>query len=107
MREIEKEGPVSIVGDELHRLLCVPFCQGSMVDRPLDNLIVLHQRDVPILRLRSVEGGCPVPVVAWHGHSHIVRVRKSEPRVEALMDWQELWELAQVPLAHHASPVAD
>ena len=106
MCEIKEERRVLVLGDELNRFVGVSLGQRAMVYRPLDDSIILHQGHVPVLRLRRVVGGSLVALVARHSHSHVVRVRKAEPRVEALMHRQELRKLAQMPFPHHAGPVA-
>ena len=98
VREVEEEGPVLVLGDELHRALGIPRRQVRLLlrrDVGVNHLVALDERQGRIralLRLRVMR-------------PHVVGVRQAEVFVEAVPHREELRMMAEVPLARHAGRV--
>ena len=57
--KIDEEGLVRVFMHELAGLFRVPFRNRMLVGRPLDDVLISHQRDIPVFDLRIEKGGHP------------------------------------------------
>ncbi len=106
VREIQEEGPMGVLSDELDRTLDVAPGQHRLVGLCLDDLTVVHERErwVGDHRWQRVPGGDQLGPVFFDEtrpllDSHVVAVWQSEPPIEAVVGGEKLGLIAAVPFA--------
>ena len=93
MRKIQEKRIFPIGSDEFDRLFHIPFCQGALIRLLLYHFISVQQRQRRI-------------VLSRHLTSHIVAVRQAVILIKAVIQRQELFLIAAVPLSHDLGAVS-
>jgi len=93
--QVEEEGPVLVLLDELDRLIGVAFCYSVLVGRSFDYFFIAHQGHIPVFDFRFEKhlatAACD-PV-------HIVAVGDAEVGIEAVVGRQIRRQMPEVPFA--------
>ena len=109
--QVEEEGLVFVRGDEPDGAVGVAAGDRALVAGHLDDLLVSHERRVPVLHIgglvrpRGVAAFPALPLVV--GMVHVVRVGDAVVAVEALGAREGLGVVAEVPLADARGGVAE
>ena len=113
VRDVHKKRFVLIGLDEVDGLLRTAACDGALVDRQLDDLLILKQRRLPLGKRGlwvGPENVHPLPTTARLTLVvrviHVVRVRDTEVSVEAIGCRQRFLVMAEMPFAVTGGGVA-
>ena len=102
--KIEKKRSRLILVDESQRLFSVTLRDRGLICGALDDLLVAHDRHVPVLDLRLEE--LLAMLRRARDRVHVVRVRDAVVGVEPVVRGEELWQVPEVPLADASGGVA-
>ena len=90
--------------DELHRLFGIAFRDRRLSGWPLDDLLIAHERHIPVGDLGIPEGRAAFGSVG--NAIHVVGIGDAKIAVESVVGWKELRQVTQMPLANTGGGIA-
>ena len=113
VRDVHKKRFVLICFDEIDRLLCTTACDGALVDRQLDDFLILKQRGLPLGK-RGLwvcpEDVHPLPTTARLTLVvrviHVVGIRNTIVGIESIGRRQRFLVMPKVPFSETGGGIA-
>ena len=113
VRDVHKERLILVGLDEVDGLLCAAACDGALVDRQLDDFLILKQRRLP-LGERGLwvgpEDVHPLPTTARFALVvrviHVVGIRNTKVGIESIGRRQRFLVMPKVPFSETSGGIA-